>query len=338
MKKTMVFENETAYDNWFDVNEEKEGGHDFIEDRVVIVKGTRTIQNRKFNGFSADATINCKNVKTAIGRFIKELKSNGFNVSEDEFESNVNCFTDCGYVVEIEEIDEDRFYINYMCYQYEAEEATETETTEPETDEFNLTPEQTAKLISDYDDFMRQMESLKEKEEPEATEEPTAEKQITSEELGTDDTTEETKTENVDWGYFDKFDEISGIYLPPTGEGETKATQLVTAISKLVYKWYNDGDVYDNTAYMEGWCNDLSSYANWIYANYLESQPILDRIYKVYDDVGYEHILKDLADKFLNKEFLSEENKKISYGSIYNADGNFRFDDYETENDDDYEW
>ena len=198
MQKTMVFENERDYDNWFDVNEEKEGGHDFIEDRVVIVKGTRTIQNRKFNGFSADATINCKNVKTAIRRFIKELKSNGFNVSEDEFESNVNCFTDCGYVVEIEEIDEDRFYINYMCYQNEAEETTETEATEPETDEFNLTPEQTEKLISDYEDFIRQMESLKEKEEPVATaepeetaEEPTAEKQTTSEETEEEPITEE---------------------------------------------------------------------------------------------------------------------------------------------------
>ena len=133
MKKTMVFENESAYDNWFDVNEEKEGGHDFIEDRVVIVKGTRTIQNRKFNGFSADATINCKNVKTAIGRFIKELKSNGFNVSEDEFESNVNCFTDCGYVVEIEEIDDGVFYVNYMCYQDEVKEEKMETATEPLT-------------------------------------------------------------------------------------------------------------------------------------------------------------------------------------------------------------
>ena len=130
----MIFENETAYDNWFDVNEEKEGGHDFIEDRVVIVKGIRTIQNRKFNGFSADATINCKNAKTAIRRFIKELKSNGFSVSEDEFESNVNCFTDCGYVVEIDEIDEDTFYINYMCYQNEVE-TEETETAETEVSE-----------------------------------------------------------------------------------------------------------------------------------------------------------------------------------------------------------
>lgn len=38
----MVFENETAYDNWFDVNEEKEGGHDFLENRVVIIKETAT--------------------------------------------------------------------------------------------------------------------------------------------------------------------------------------------------------------------------------------------------------------------------------------------------------
>ena len=136
----MVFENEVAYDNWFDFNEEKEGGHDFIEDRVVIVKGTRTIQNRKFNGFSADATINCKNVKTAIRRFIKELISNGFNVSEDEFESNCNCFTECGYVVEIEEIDDGVFYVNYMCYQNEDEEITET-ATEPETAETEATTE-----------------------------------------------------------------------------------------------------------------------------------------------------------------------------------------------------
>lgn len=130
MKKTMIFENERDYNNWFDVNEEKEGGHDFIEDRVVIVKGSRNIQNKKFNGFSADATINCKNVKTAIRRFVKELNANGFEISVDEFESNVNCFADCGFLVEVEEIDDDRFYINYMCYQDEVHEATESE---PET-------------------------------------------------------------------------------------------------------------------------------------------------------------------------------------------------------------
>ena len=46
----------------------------------------------------------------------------------------------------------------------------------------------------------------------------------------------------VDWGYYDnaKFEELNGKYLPERGEGETKATQIITAVNKLVYKWYND--------------------------------------------------------------------------------------------------
>lgn len=143
---------------------------------------------------------------------------------------------------------------------------------------------------------------------------------------------EEVKSMNeVKWSYFDKFEEITDKYLPPMGEGETKATQLVTAVSKLVYKWYNDGDVYDNTAYLDGWCNDLSVYANWIYNNYPESQPILDRIFKVYDDAGYEHILKELSDKFLDEKFLALENEKPLSGSIYSEKGRFVFEEYNEE-------
>jgi hypothetical protein len=135
----------------------------------------------------------------------------------------------------------------------------------------------------------------------------------------------------VEWSYFDKFEEITDKYLPREGEGETKATQLVTAITKLVYKWYNDGDVYDNRYSMDGWCNDLSSYANWIYNNYLASQPILDRICDIYSESQYEHILKDLADEFFNIDFLNEENKKKAYGSIYTEKGCFEFCDYDEE-------
>ena len=139
MKKTMVFENETAYDNWFDVNEEKEGGHDFLENRVVIIKETRTINGKKFNGFSADSTIECKNVRTAVRRFVKELNSNGFEVSVDDFEcsfngENLHDLTGSGMVVEVEEIDDGRYYVNYMCYQDEVEEEIETEETTEESE------------------------------------------------------------------------------------------------------------------------------------------------------------------------------------------------------------
>ena len=67
--------------------------------------------------------------------------------------------------------------------------------------------------------------------------------------------------------YFNKFKQINDSYLPDTGEGDTMATQICTAVNKLIYGWYNDGDVYDNTYMIDGWCNDLSSYANWLYGH-----------------------------------------------------------------------
>ena len=69
-------------------------------------------------------------------------------------------------------------------------------------------------------------------------------------------------TEGVDWNYYDKIEALIDKYMSDRGEGENKASQTVTAINKLVYKWYNDGDVYDNTHYLDGWANDISSYAN----------------------------------------------------------------------------
>lgn len=52
---------------------------------------------------------------------------------------------------------------------------------------------------------------------------------------------------SVDWGSYNKYDDILEEYLPSTGEGDSLASQMVTAVNKLIYKWYNDDDVYDNT-------------------------------------------------------------------------------------------
>lgn len=135
----------------------------------------------------------------------------------------------------------------------------------------------------------------------------------------------------VAWEYFNKFDSITDKYLPSTGEGETRATQLVTAISKLVYKWYNDGDVYDNTHWLQGWCNDLSSYANWIYHYYPEARGILDRIESALTECAYESILKSLADQFMCEDLLALENNLPAAGSIYDCDGKFSFIEYDDE-------
>lgn len=140
--------------------------------------------------------------------------------------------------------------------------------------------------------------------------------------------------ESVSWDYFDKYDSITDKYLPSSGEGETMASQIVTAITKLVYKWYNDGDVFDNTYYLQGWANDLSSYANWLYMNVPKCNLILDTIENIKTEGEYEDLLKGLtdfcfSDKIINK--FKDEDKK---GSIYSATGPYSFEDYEDEDED----
>ena len=112
------------------------------------------------------------------------------------------------------------------------------------------------------------------------------------------------------------------------------ATQAVTAVCKLVYKWYNDGDVYDNRI-MDGWCNDLSSYANWL-AKYVDAKSILDRIFECYGESEYEDILKDLADEVLDETRLESLSKVPAVGSIYDCEGEYVFNEYDEE--DDEEW
>ena len=139
---------------------------------------------------------------------------------------------------------------------------------------------------------------------------------------------------SVNWSYYDdkRFDVLNDKYLPSMGEGETKATQIVTAVNKLIYKWYNDGDVYDNTHYLSGWCNDLSDYANWLEQN-TNAKRILLSIAYCYDDSDYEDLLKELANKLFDEEYLEEQNKIEKVGTIYNCKGKFKFEEVDDEED-----
>lgn len=137
----------------------------------------------------------------------------------------------------------------------------------------------------------------------------------------------------VDWGYYDKFEGINDKYLPYKGEGTTKAMQIVVAVNKLIYKYYNDGDVFDNTYLLEGGANDLSSYANWIYDNTKYGWKILNKIKDCYNDSDYEDLLKELADTLLVEDYLAEESKEEKIDTIYEYDGKFK---YEEETEEDY--
>lgn len=144
----------------------------------------------------------------------------------------------------------------------------------------------------------------------------------------------------VDWSYYDKteFEAINNKFLPLQGEGDTKATQIVTAVNKLIYKWYNDGDVYDNTYNLEGWGNDLSSYANWLAENVSSVKWILHGIAGCDDEGDYEDLLKELADKLLDEAFLVEQNKIEKIGTVYECDGKFKFEEYLEEDEEEYDY
>lgn len=139
----------------------------------------------------------------------------------------------------------------------------------------------------------------------------------------------------VDWGYYDKFEKLIDKYMPMRGEGETKASQIVTAVNKLIYKWYNDGDVFDNTYYLNGWANDLSDYANWLY-EYTDADNILSKIIHCFNESEYEDLLQELADKLLDEGFLAKMNDIEKVGTIYKCDGIFKYVEHE-EDEEDYE-
>lgn len=138
----------------------------------------------------------------------------------------------------------------------------------------------------------------------------------------------------AEWSDFNRFGDIFREYLPAYGEGETLATQVATAVSKLVYKWFNDGDVYDNTHGMTGWCNDLSSYANWLAQEMPHTEGTLERIFDCYSDGEYEEILYQLCELTAVHKHLERWNGMPKQGSVYNCEGQFRFEEYEDEEDD----
>lgn len=126
-------------------------------------------------------------------------------------------------------------------------------------------------------------------------------------------------------------------YLPPRGEGSTMASQISTAVFKLVYKWFNDGDVYDNSYYMEGWANDLSSYANWLFKYVPVTKSILERIYDCNSEDQYEGILADLMKAVSDTEDLENWYNQTKQGSVYDCRGPFKWIDLSEEEEDEYE-
>lgn len=113
-------------------------------------------------------------------------------------------------------------------------------------------------------------------------------------------------------------------YLETRGQGETMATQASAALNKLIYKFYNDGDVFDWTYHKPTW-NDLSSYANWLYTYLPETREILEKAVRYgATETDYTIALYELYELvFENHDMLDELNTHPAIGDIYNQEGVF---------------
>ena len=136
-----------------------------------------------------------------------------------------------------------------------------------------------------------------------------------------------SESKKLTWADFStpETDAMEKKYLPRTGEGENMATQTVTAVCKLIYKWFNDGDVFDNTYALEGWANDLSSYANWLDGHVPEAADVLARIENVTGEDDYTRLLYDLMNATLNQGLLSTLETIPATDSVYDCDGPYEF-------------
>ena len=111
---------------------------------------------------------------------------------------------------------------------------------------------------------------------------------------------------------------LTNKYLPSEGQGENKASQLVTAANKIIYGWYNNGDTISGNG------NDLTSYANWIDQHIKEPEirKILKDDYIDYSDTYYlSEIILPLIKFVFREDFLEELAAQEIEGSIYNCDG-----------------
>lgn len=147
---------------------------------------------------------------------------------------------------------------------------------------------------------------------------------------------------STDWESDPKYKNAVSKYLPDYGEGDNKAEQVVTAMNRLMFKWWNDGDVYDNHwangLYTEG-VNDLSSEANWLYKNGPRRLKfMMQGVHSCESEEDYEDLLSDIASQCFKPEYLEEASLQPKVGSVYNCDGPFSFEEYYEDEDGEEGW
>lgn len=139
---------------------------------------------------------------------------------------------------------------------------------------------------------------------------------------------------------FSEFNDVLDKYMPAQGEGETIASQIATAVAKIAYRWFNDGDTISSKWNVEGESlpGGVSQYGNWLNKNVLEAHEFFDAYIEIFDGHDlrtneYEVFLYRLCEHLLNFDLLDGYSTEPKRDSIYNSgkykDGIFQGEDDE---------
>ena len=144
---------------------------------------------------------------------------------------------------------------------------------------------------------------------------------------------------------FEKFNKVLDIYMPDQGEGESLASQIATAVAKIVYRWFNDGDTVSSKWMVQSGTDEggMSQFANWLYINIADSRPMFRNWLDKFDnesvtDAEYENFLYDMCKNLLDPDFLDGYSTEPKYDSIYNASKYNKAGVFAPTRDDEDEW
>jgi len=144
---------------------------------------------------------------------------------------------------------------------------------------------------------------------------------------------QKTITEFVGKELEDRNEPLYDKLVPGQGDAETVEGEMLRAINRIVYRFYNDGDKY-----FEGYGTETAGPAHSFLVN--ANHPLKSAMVKLFDepsgDNSYERMLKDVLDMILDYiESRQGKYTKNTLGGMFNYEPEF---EEEEEDDDDYDY
>ena len=144
---------------------------------------------------------------------------------------------------------------------------------------------------------------------------------------------QKTITEFVGKELEDRNEPLYDKLVPGQGDAETVEGEMLRAINRIVYRFYNDGDKY-----FEGYGTETAGPAHSFLVN--ANHPLKSAMVKLFDepsgDNSYERMLKDVLDMILDYiESRQGKYTKNTLGGMFNYEPEFEEDE---EDEDDYDY